>query len=85
MQNVCGVFEPSYHPRTHPGTQTMNFAEPSGKRGHRSSPRVRKQTKGDNRVWKTQTLPMVHCCPHAPEVTNLNAVASNLLRTYFKS
>ena len=28
---------------------------------------------------------MVHCGPHAQEVTNLNAVASKLLRTRFKS
>ena len=28
---------------------------------------------------------MVHCGPHALEVTNLNAVVSNLLRTPFKS
>ena len=27
----------------------------------------------------------VHCCLHALEVTNLNVVASNLLRTCFKS
>ena len=28
---------------------------------------------------------MVHCGPHALEVTNLNAVASNLMSTCFKS
>ena len=39
----------------------------------------------NNGVQKTQTLPLVHCGPHALEVTNLNAVASNLLRTCFKS
>ena len=38
----------------------------------------------DNRVQQTQTLPMVHCGLHALEVTNLNVVANNLLRTCFK-
>ena len=38
----------------------------------------------DNRVQQTQTLPMVHCGLHAQEVTNLNVVANNLLRTCFK-
>ena len=38
----------------------------------------------DNRVQQTQTLPMVHCALHALEVTNLNVVANNLLRTCFK-
>ena len=95
---MCVVYlEPSSYPGTHPGThprtQTMNFSEPSGKRGHRSepsgkrghmaSPRECKQTRKNDGVQKTQTLPMVRCGPRAPEVTNLNAVASNLLRTRF--
>ena len=29
--------------------------------------------------------PIVHCGLHAPDVTNLNVVADNLLRTCFKS
>ena len=38
----------------------------------------------NNGVQKTQMLLMVHCGPRGLEVTNLNAVASNLLRTRFK-
>ena len=41
--------------------------------------------KNNNGAQKTQTLPIVHCGSHALEVTNLNTVASNLLRTCFKS
>ena len=37
-----------------------------------------------NRVQQTQTLPMVYCGLHALEVTNLNVVANNFLRTCFK-
>ena len=37
-----------------------------------------------NGVQQTQTLPMVRCGLHALEVTNLNVVANNLLRTCFK-
>ena len=62
---------------THPGTQTMNFSEPSGKQGNRSepsgkrprrsSPRNRKQSfyiflmKKNNCVQKMQTLPWSSC------------------------
>ena len=58
-----------------------NRSEPSGKRGRRSSPHEQKQTK------KIMAFRKRRQCrgPHALEVTNLNAVASNLLRTYFKS
>ena len=83
---MCVVYlEPSSYAGTHPVTQTMNFSELSGKRGHRSSLLGCKQTKKNNGVQKTQTLPMVHCGPHTLEVTNVNAMASNLLRTRFKS
>ena len=70
----------SSYPGTHPGTQTINFSEPSGKRGRRSSPRERKQEKIMGFRKRR------HCRgPHALEVTNLNAVASNLPRTCFRS
>ena len=39
----------------------------------------------NNGVQKTHTLPMVYCGSHTLDVTNLNAMASNLLRTRFKS
>ena len=37
-----------------------------------------------NDIQQTQTLPMVRCGLQALEVTNLNVVANNLLRTCFK-
>ena len=74
----------SSYPGTHSGTKTMNFSEPSGKRGNRSSPREQKQTKKNNGVQKTQTLPWSSCF-RGNIFTNLNAVASNLPRTCFKS
>ena len=66
MQNVCGRSCGFVVPGTHPrGTQTMNFSEPSGKRGHRSepsdkrghmaSPRECKETRKNNGIQKTQT------------------------------
>ena len=71
----------SSYPGTHPGTQTMSFSEPSGKRGRRSSPREWKQTKKMMAFRKRR-----HCRgPQALEVTNLNAVANNLPRKCFKS
>ena len=79
MQNVCGGLSlpVASYPGTHPGTQTISFPEPSGKRGNRSepsgkrgrwsSPRERKQMK--------KIMAFSHCRgPHAHEATNLNAV-----------
>ena len=43
-----------------------------------------KQTKNQLGL-ETYISPIVHCGLHALEVTNLNVVASNLLRTCFKS
>ena len=60
----------SSYPGTHRGTQTMNFSDPSGKRRTKKIMAFKKRK---------------HCRgPHALEVTNLNAVASNLPRTCFK-
>ena len=82
MQNVCGVscgfrFRPTLG-LTLRLKQKMNFSESYGKRGRRSPPRERKQTKKIMAFRKR-----IDCCgPHALEVTSLNAVASNLLSTY---
>ena len=81
----------SSYPGTHPGTQTMNFSEPSGKRGNRSEPSGKRGRRSSPREREQMRKIMAfrkrrHCRgPHALEVTNLNAVASNLPRTCFKS
>ena len=90
MWCILSILVSSYS-GTHPGTQTMNFSgpsgkrgnrsEPSGKRGRRSSPREQKQTRKIMAFRKRR-----HCRgPHALEVTNFNAMASNLPSTCFKS
>ena len=61
--------------------QTRLRSKSSGKRGRRSSPRERKHTKKIMAFRKRR----YYRGPHALEVTNLNAVASNLPRTCFKS
>ena len=64
-----------------PSCNRGDRSEPSGKRGRRSSLRERKQTKKIMAFKKRR-----HCRgPHALEVTNVNAMASNLPRTCFKS
>ena len=82
----------SSYPGTHPGTQTMNFSEPSGKRGNKSEPSGKRSRRSSpSRTERNEKKIMAfrkrrHCRgPHALEVTNLNAVASNLPRTCFKS
>ena len=63
-----------------------NRSEHSGKRGHRSSPRETKQKKMKRKRKKMAFRKRRHCRgPHALEVTNFNAVASNLPSTCFKS
>ena len=42
----------SSYPGTHPGTQTMNFSEPSGKRGRRSEPSGKRGRRSSPHEWK---------------------------------
>ena len=75
---------------SYPGTLTMNFSEPSGKRGNRSEPSGKRGRRSSPRERKQTKIMAVrkrrHCRgAHTLEVTNLNAVASNLPRTCFKN